>query len=69
MSNYNENKRITKSNNVERRQITSLAIRASSPASSQEEVYLVSHVLIFLGFVPTPEGPRGPRPCLKIGPM
>ena len=69
MSNYNKNNKITKRNNVERRQITSLVIQSCSLASSQEEAYQVGHVLILLGFVLTSGGPYGPCSSLKIGPI
>ena len=69
MSNHNGNNKITESNNVERRQITSLAIWQYIPISSQEEVYQVGHVLFLLGIIPTSKGPGGPRLCLKIGPI
>jgi len=64
MSNHNENKKITKSNNVQMKQITNLATWPYSSDSWQEEIQHVCHVLIVLGFISTSGGPRGP--CLRL---
>ena len=69
MSNHNRNNKITKNNNVKRRQITSLAIRSCSPISLQEKVYQIGHVLIISSFISTSGGPCWPRPYLKVGPI
>ena len=67
MSNHNENNKITKSDNVQMKQITNLATRPYSSDSSHEEIQHVCHVLIVLGFVSTSEGHRRPYLHLKLG--